>query len=390
MSAKLRPRAWSPGRSTNSTPSSSRMRCAMCSASSSGPANSRSSMSPSSYCCDPAAVIALSRRSGLLCSITARARSTTPRLDRKLRSSRALWTSPIAAVEPEDVLNAAAAPCVQELVVVADHGERRSQLGEGADQSLLDGVDVLVLVNGQVAHPRGDTCAEVWLLLEHEHGIRDDRTEVQVALVGEHVEVLLQARLDVGSLERGLVDVGFAQDRHQLAVSAGVAIAMPAQVGQPAPPRVARDQVPLLDVVEHAVGQRVVVVLLQQLEAEAVDRSDIEVGEPVTAARALLPAQRDPVLELGGGALVEREGDHVRRLDAGELQLLDDAARDRLGLAGAGARDQMDVLVEREGIGGAGHSGWVSARRPPSSTPDVTRRRALRRAGRSGRAARLP
>ncbi len=177
----------------------------------------------------------MSRRSGLLCSITC-AREID---DAAARSEVALEPGAldvlVAAVEPEDVVDAAAAPRVEQLVVVADDGERRSQLGEGADQSLLDGVDVLVLVDGQVAHPRSDACAEGRLLLEHEHGVGDDRAEVQVALVGEHVEVLLQARLGVGSLERGLVDVGFAQDRHQLAVGAGVAIALPAEVGKPAP-----------------------------------------------------------------------------------------------------------------------------------------------------------
>ncbi len=146
----------------------------------------------------------------------------------------------------------------------------------------------------------------------------------------------------------------------------------------------------LLDVVEHAVGQRVVVVLLQQLKAEAVDRADVEVGQPLAAAGALLPAQRDPVLELGGRALVERERHDMRRLDARELKLLDDAARDRLGLAGSGARDQLDVLVERERFGGSGHR--VSAIGAAAAELDGERQAAtgFARAGRSARAARLP
>jgi hypothetical protein len=79
-------------------------------------------------------------------------------------------------------------------------------------------------------------------------GVQADVSTGAVALNNLSVTITLE-------LEHGFVDVGFAQDRHQLAIDAGVATALPAEVGEPAPPRAARDQVALLDVVEDAVGQ---------------------------------------------------------------------------------------------------------------------------------------
>src|SRR5438105_5055801 len=104
---------------------------------------------------------------------------------------------------------------------------------------------------------------------------------------------------------------------------------------------------PLLDVVEDALGQGVVVVLLEQFEAESVDRSDVEICEPFARTSSFLPAVRNAVDEFRGGTFVERERDDVFWAYAGELELADHASRHALGLAGTGASDELDVAVER-------------------------------------------
>ena len=62
--------------------------------------------------------------------------------------------------EGDDVRDLAAAPLVDRLVVVSDDAEVRAELGQPADQSLLQRVDVLVLVDDDVADVVADVTAE--------------------------------------------------------------------------------------------------------------------------------------------------------------------------------------------------------------------------------------
>ena len=65
----------------------------------------------------------------------------------------------VAVAEGDDVGDLAAAPLVDRLVVVADDAQVRAELRQAADQSLLQRVDVLVLVDDDVS----DVVADVLL-----------------------------------------------------------------------------------------------------------------------------------------------------------------------------------------------------------------------------------
>jgi hypothetical protein len=60
--------------------------------------------------------------------------------------------------EAEDVLHVGAVPLEDGLVVVADDGQRGAEVGEGANDLLLQRVGVLVLVDDDVPDPRASRC----------------------------------------------------------------------------------------------------------------------------------------------------------------------------------------------------------------------------------------
>ena len=113
---------------------------------------------PSVWC--PAATIAFGSRSPAgMRSATDRPTSTTPSLERKLSSSVDLPDAGVAVGERDDVRDLAAAPLVDRLVVVADDAQVRAELRQPADESLLQRVDVLVLVDDDVADVVPDVIA---------------------------------------------------------------------------------------------------------------------------------------------------------------------------------------------------------------------------------------
>ena len=96
----------------------------------------------------------------------------------------------IAARERDDVRDLAAAPLVDRLIVVADDAEVRAKLHEAADESLLQGIDVLILVDHDVADVVPDVILdahEVVVLervaLEVVDGAADDLRVVEVRVV---------------------------------------------------------------------------------------------------------------------------------------------------------------------------------------------------------------
>ena len=72
---------------------------------------------------------------------------------------RDLADAVIAVGEGDDVGDLAAAPLVDRLVVVADDAEVRAELRQPPDQPLLQRVDVLVLVDHDVADVVADVAA---------------------------------------------------------------------------------------------------------------------------------------------------------------------------------------------------------------------------------------
>ena len=108
----------------------------------------------------PARTIAFGRRS------PAGIRSATdlPDLDHALARAEVLGERHLADAgvpvgERDDVRDLAAAPLVDRLVVVADDAQVRAELRQPADESLLQRVDVLVLVDDDVADVVADVTA---------------------------------------------------------------------------------------------------------------------------------------------------------------------------------------------------------------------------------------
>ena len=98
----------------------------------------------------------------------------------------------LVALEVEDVAQVGAAPRVDRLVVVADHGQVVVARGEGADPQVLGLVRVLVLVDVEVAPALLVAGEDVGRLVE-----QADRLEQQV------VEVERPDRLEPGGVLPG-------------------------------------------------------------------------------------------------------------------------------------------------------------------------------------------
>ena len=84
-------------------------------------------------------------------SATERPSSTTPSARPEVVVEGDLPDAGVPARERDDVRHLAAAPLVDRLVVVAHHAEVRAEPDQAADESLLQRVDVLVLVDDDVA-----------------------------------------------------------------------------------------------------------------------------------------------------------------------------------------------------------------------------------------------
>ena len=106
----------------------------------------------------------------------------------------------VAVVEGDDVGDLAAAPLVDRLVVVADDAEVRAELHEPSDQPFLQRVDVLVLVDHDVADvvtdviagPTSASSSSSAIALEELHREVDHLGEVEVGVAVEQLHVGLE------------------------------------------------------------------------------------------------------------------------------------------------------------------------------------------------------
>ena len=87
----------------------------------------------------------------------------------------------VVALEVEDVAQVGAAPRVDALVVVADHGQVLALAGELPDPQVLGAVGVLVLVDVQVAPAILVVRQHAGRLLEQPHGLVQQVVEVERA-----------------------------------------------------------------------------------------------------------------------------------------------------------------------------------------------------------------
>ena len=102
-----------------------------------------------------------------------------------------------ALAERQDVPHVRAAPLVDRLVVVADDGELHRRRGEQLDEALLGRVDVLVLVDEQVAQRAVDAREDLGSFKRLERA-GDEQAEGEEVVPVEHLAVGRVARRRAG------------------------------------------------------------------------------------------------------------------------------------------------------------------------------------------------
>ena len=279
----------------------------------------------------------------------------------------------VAVLEGQDVAHVAAAPLVDRLVVVTDDADAGAEFVNRLDDGLLDRVDVLVLVDDDVANPVDQALAQVGIALQLGHSLLQDSGVVQVAAVVQQLLVRGEVANDRIAVEQvGCHRLVLSQDAQRGDEVPGVDVALEGlaaerrALGQARALRVPVDEEGLLNLVEHLVLHERRHLGLQHLEAEAMDRADVHLGQPCYLAHLLATAGVDPLLELGRGLVGEGERDDVLRCAApsagvGRSQESDHSLCNDLSLAGAGAGDELEVAVDvvDGGLLGGGVAGAV-------------------------------
>jgi len=118
-------------------------------------------------------------------------------------SERHLVDVVVPVGERDDVRDLAAAPLVDRLIVVADDAEVRAKLRQPPDKTLLQRVDILVLVDHDVADVVTDVTADrsrvlvvILVSLEELRGEVDQFRVVEVGLLVDQPHVIAERRLD--------------------------------------------------------------------------------------------------------------------------------------------------------------------------------------------------
>ena len=239
-----------------------------------------------------------------------------------------------------------AAPLVDGLLVVADHAQLHLRAGQQLDQPLLGRVDVLVLVHDQVPQPGVDLGGQLRALQlpyrPHDLlAVGKQPVAIEGLVVGaQHRPERVGHRSRVEQLVLDHVDA--LEERGDRGEQAVARVELP----DAEPVRLPGQERGELVVVQHVVGLVPGHPLLEQPEAERVDRADEQPGQPVQRRRAepVFHPVGDPVLQLLGGPLGERERhDRLGRQALGEQ--VRHPLRDHLGLARSGGSDDLKVTA---------------------------------------------
>ncbi len=256
--------------------------------------------------------------------------------------------------EVEDVGDVGAVPLVDRLVVVADDAEPRPEARERAHDALLHRVHVLILVDDDVPHRRGDPRAHPGVVGDHAHGVFHDGGVIEPSSVLEELAPRDESLSRSAARALRVIHLGLPQHVEGAEVDPRVAPRhdrLTPQGGRARAPRavgVSLDQHPLRDLVEHLVPQERGHLAPQEVEAVPVDRPHEHLREARDGAVGIVDAGRDALLELRRGLVGERERDHragVNRIWRRGIEQSRDATRDDLGLSRARAGDQLEVPI---------------------------------------------
>jgi hypothetical protein len=251
----------------------------------------------------------------------------------------------VIVLQQHQVFRPRAAPGVDRLVVVADHGELVARADQQLDHQVLAGVGVLVFVHQQVADA-------VLPLLQHFRVLLEELDRLQDQIVEVHRVVRLERALVVGVDDGGGLLLGIAGVFQGLGRQDQVILPGADHVLDLVDAVVAR--ILLLHDVHH---QRLDVGLVENREAGLVAQLAVLLADDVQAqvvkggdrqAAALAGAQQgaDALLHLAGGLVGEGHGDDVLGADAAILDQMGDLAGDHAGLAGTGAGEHQERAAD--------------------------------------------
>ena len=252
----------------------------------------------------------------------------------------------IVVLEAGQVFGASAAPGIDGLIVVADHGEGSARSGELAHQLILSPVGVLILVDQQITDAPLPALQDVRVRPEQAHRPEDQGVEVH-RVVG--VQAALIVRIEPGDL--GLVGVlGAAQGRIRRDQ-----VVLPARDPLRDGRRV--DRIRIDGAAQVLLDQRLAVLGIEQRKARAqagrrvlaaqdvlaqgVEGGD---GKPPTVAALQFPGH--PLAHLPRRLVGEGDGANVAGGNPAGTDQMGDLAGDDAGLAGAGTGQHQ------EGTGG--------------------------------------
>ena len=188
--------------------------------------------------------------------------------------------------EGDDVGHVRAAPLVDGLLVVADHAQFDLRAGQQLDQPFLGRVDVLVLVHDQVAELGVDLSGQLraFQLPHRPHdllAVGEQPVALKSLVVGaQHRPERVGHR---GRVEQLVLDhVHALEERGYRGEQPALLVELP----EFEPGRLPGQERGELVVVQHVVGLVPRHALLQQAEAERVDRADEQPRQPVQRRRA--------------------------------------------------------------------------------------------------------
>ena len=243
------------------------------------------------------------------------------------------------ALEVEDVAQVRAAPRVDRLVVVADDRQVAVLRGERLDPQVLGAVRVLVLVDVEVAPALLVLGEDVGRLVEQADGLEQQVVEVERP---GGLEALLVAGREAGDRPFPVVRGVLAQERRVEHLVLGAADRAEhrarAELAGQRQVLLAQDllhqRLLVVRVVDHepAVDADRRPVLAEDAGAQRVERARLDL------ATALADEADDPVAELGGGLVRERDGQDPPRRHVLDADQVGDPVGEHAGLAGARAR----------------------------------------------------
>ncbi|MNU35255.1 hypothetical protein D3C71_238520 [compost metagenome] len=240
----------------------------------------------------------------------------------------------IVVLEQHQVFRPRAAPGVDRLVVVANHGELVALADEHFYQQVLAGVGVLVFVDQQVTHLVLPLFEDVGMFFEEFYRQQDQVVEV-------HRVERFQRPLVVGVDDGGGLFLGIARVLQRLRRQDQVVFPGADHVLDLVDAVVSRVlllhdvghqgfDVGLVEDRETGFVAQPHVFLADDVQTEVVERAD---GQAATFAGPQQGA--DPLFHLARGLVGKGHGDDVLGTDAAVLDQVRDFARDHAGLAGA-------------------------------------------------------